>query len=65
MAGISEVGTSSIVMNSSFYDILVLVSVGKFPNTCLNHWKCFRKSMVDNRLKNTKFLTGNEKVVKS
>ena len=54
VAGISEVGTSSIVMNSSFYDYTRSCIRGKFPKPCLNCWKCFRKSMVDNRLKNTK-----------
>ena len=54
VAGISEVGTSRIVMNSSFYDFTRSCIRGKFPKPCLNCWKCFRKSMVDNRLKNTK-----------
>ena len=54
VAGISEVGTSRIVMNSSFYDYTRSCIRGKFPKPCLNCWKCFRKSMVDNRLKNTK-----------
>ena len=54
VAGISEVGTSNIVMNSSFYDYTRSCIRGKFPKPCLNCWKCFRKSMVDNRLKNTK-----------
>ena len=54
VAGISEVGTSQIVMSSSFYDYTRSCIRGKFPKSCLNCWKCFRKSMVDNRLKNTK-----------
>ena len=54
VAGISEVGTSQIVMNSSFYDYTRSCIRGKFPKPCLNCWKCFRKSMVDNRLKSTK-----------
>ena len=54
VAGISEVEQAAIQMNSSFYDYTRSCIRGKFPKPCLNCWKCFRKSMADNRLKNTK-----------
>ena len=50
VAGISEVGTSHIVMNSSFYDYTRSCIRGKFPKSCQNCWKCFRKTLVDKRL---------------
>ena len=51
VAGISEVGTSYIVMNSSFYDYTRSCIRGEFPKSCQNCWKCFRKTLVDKRLK--------------
>jgi len=51
VAGVSEVGTSSIVMNSSFYDYTRSCIRGTWPDACENCWKCFRKNMLDAALK--------------
>lgn len=52
VSGISEVCTSYIVMNSSFYDFTRSCIRGNFPKSCQNCWKCFRKNLIDKRLKN-------------
>lgn len=50
VAGISEVGTSQIVQSSSFKDYTRSCIRGKWPDSCKNCWKCFRKELVENRL---------------
>jgi hypothetical protein len=52
VAGISEVGTSTIVQASSFKDFTRSCIRGVWPNSCENCWKCFRKNLVENRLLN-------------
>ena len=52
VSGISEVGTSMIVLNSTFKDYTRSCIRGEFPKSCENCWKCFRKNMVENRIDN-------------
>tara|TARA_B100001564_G_scaffold359162_1_gene379918 strand:+ start:967 stop:2262 length:1296 start_codon:yes stop_codon:yes gene_type:complete len=52
VAGISEVGTSMIVRESSFQAYTRSCIRGKWPNACENCWKCFRKNMLEERFKN-------------
>jgi len=52
VAGISEVGTSKIVLSSSFKDYTRSCIRGNFPESCENCWKCFRKNLVEKRLLN-------------
>ena len=49
VAGISEVGTSMIVRQSSFQAYTRSCIRGKWPNACENCWKCFRKNMLEER----------------
>lgn len=49
VAGISEVGTSMIVRQSSFQAYTRSCIRGKWPNACENCWKCFRKNMIEER----------------
>ena len=50
VGGISEVGTSTIVLNSSFKGSVRSCIRGEWPDPCNNCWKCFRKTLVDNRI---------------
>lgn len=50
VSGFSEVCTSTIVLNSSFYRSARSCIRGEWPDPCNNCWKCFRKTMVDNRI---------------
>ncbi|MCM1990275.1 DUF6395 domain-containing protein [Oceanirhabdus seepicola] len=50
-AGISEVGTSKIVINSPYSDLAQSCMRGKAQTPCLNCWKCFRKVLLDKTLK--------------
>jgi len=50
VCGVSEVGTSSIVKQSSFFDFTRSCIRGEWPKSCENCWKCFRKNMIDLRL---------------
>ena len=50
VSGISEVGTSNIVLNSPFYEYTRSCVRGSWPKSCGNCWKCFRKHMVEDRL---------------
>tara|TARA_B100000767_G_C19778101_1_gene543925 strand:- start:4250 stop:5539 length:1290 start_codon:yes stop_codon:yes gene_type:complete len=52
VAGISEVGTSKIVLDTSFRDYTRSCIRGVFPLSCDNCWKCFRKNLVEKRLIN-------------
>lgn len=49
VAGLSEVMTTKIVMNSELRLTARSCIRGSFPNTCGNCWKCFRKDMVEHR----------------
>jgi hypothetical protein len=51
VAGISEVGTSKIVRESSFNAYTRSCIRGKWPNACENCWKCFRKNMVEEKFR--------------
>jgi hypothetical protein len=50
VGGISEVGTSMILLSSSFKGAARSCIRGEWPDPCNNCWKCFRKTMVDNRI---------------
>ena len=50
VGGVSEVCTSTIVLNSSFNGAARSCIRGEWPDPCNNCWKCFRKTMVDNRI---------------
>lgn len=50
VSGVSEVGTSNIVLKSPFYEYTRSCVRGSWPKSCENCWKCFRKHMVENRL---------------
>jgi len=50
VGGISEVGTSTIVLNSEFNGESRSCIRGQWPEQCNNCWKCFRKTLVDNRI---------------
>ena len=51
VAGISEVGTSKIVRESTFNAYTRSCIRGKWPNACENCWKCFRKNMVEEKFR--------------
>lgn len=51
VSGVSEVGTSIIVLKSSFHPYTRSCIRGEWPNACENCWKCFRKNMLDARIK--------------
>tara|TARA_B110000495_G_scaffold202627_1_gene223280 strand:+ start:1559 stop:2854 length:1296 start_codon:yes stop_codon:yes gene_type:complete len=53
VAGVSEVGTSKIVRESTFHHYTRSCIRGKWPKACENCWKCFRKNMIEE-----KFSTG-------
>ena len=50
VGGVSEVGTSKIVLESTFNGAARSCIRGEWPDPCNNCWKCFRKTLVDNRL---------------
>ena len=52
VAGVSEVGTSKIVRESTFSHYTRSCIRGKWPNACENCWKCFRKNMVEEKFNN-------------
>ena len=49
VAGVSEVGTSKIVRDSTFHHYTRSCIRGKWPNACENCWKCFRKNMIEEK----------------
>ncbi len=53
VSGVSEVGTSTIVLNSSFHPFTRSCIRGEWPDACENCWKCFRKNMLEARIKGT------------
>ncbi len=50
VSGVSEVGTSKIVLNSAFHPYTRSCIRGEWPNACENCWKCFRKNMLEGKL---------------
>ena len=52
VGGVSEVCTSIIVINSPFNGAARSCIRGEWPEPCNNCWKCFRKTLVDNRILN-------------
>lgn len=59
VAGISEVGTSTIVQASSFREYTRSCIRGAWPDSCENCWKCFRKSLVEHRILNKRLSNKN------
>lgn len=59
VGGVSEVGTSNIVLNSDFNGDARSCIRGDWPDNCDNCWKCFRKTLVDYRILG-KSLTNDE-----
>ena len=49
VSGVSEVGTSKIVMQSDFHPYTRSCIRGKWPQSCENCWKCFRKNMIEGK----------------
>tara|TARA_Y100000766_G_scaffold283037_1_gene297690 strand:+ start:6652 stop:7902 length:1251 start_codon:yes stop_codon:yes gene_type:complete len=49
VSGVSEVGTSKIVMNSDFHPYSRSCIRGIWPQSCENCWKCFRKNMIEGK----------------
>ena len=47
VSGVSEVGTSNIVLKSPFYEYTRSCVRGSWPKSCENCWKCFRKIILD------------------
>jgi len=52
VAGISEVGTLKIVMNSPYKDIAESCVRGQIGKPCMNCFKCFRKKLMELTIKN-------------
>lgn len=52
VSGVSEVGTSKIVLNSPFHPYTRSCIRGEWPQSCENCWKCFRKNMLEGKLTN-------------
>ncbi len=50
VSGVSEVGTSKIVMDSEFHPYTRSCIRGIWPQSCENCWKCFRKNMIEGKL---------------
>lgn len=51
VSGVSEVGTSKIVMHSDFHPYARSCIRGRWPQSCENCWKCFRKNMIEGKFK--------------
>lgn len=47
VSGVSEVGTSFMVLNSEFHPYTRSCIRGEWPHACENCWKCFRKNMLE------------------
>lgn len=62
VGGISEVGTSKIVLDSKFNGKARSCIRGEWPEQCNNCWKCFRKTMVDNRILSNKVQNDEMKI---
>jgi len=55
VAGVSEVGTSTIVHRSPFRGMARSCIRGNWPQTCNNCWKCFRKQLIEHGINQTEF----------
>ena len=55
VAGVSEVGTSTIVHRSPFRGMARSCIRGDWPQTCNNCWKCFRKKLIEHGINQTGF----------
>ena len=51
VSGVSEVGTSKIVLSSDFHPYTRSCIRGVWPQACENCWKCFRKNMIEGKFK--------------
>jgi len=55
VAGVSEVGTSTIVHRSPFRGMARSCIRGDWPKICNNCWKCFRKQLIEHGINQTEF----------
>ncbi|MGB1588563.1 MAG: DUF6395 domain-containing protein, partial [Poseidonia sp.] len=55
VAGVSEVGTSTVVHRSPYRGMARSCIRGDWPQTCNNCWKCFRKQLIERGLDQTDF----------
>ncbi len=55
VAGVSEVGTSTIVHRSPYRGMARSCIRGNWPRTCNNCWKCFRKQLIEHGINQTEF----------
>ena len=55
VAGVSEVGTSTIVHRSPYRGMARSCIRGDWPRTCNNCWKCFRKQLIERGLDQSDF----------
>lgn len=55
VAGVSEVGTTTIVHRSSYRGMARSCIRGDWPQTCNNCWKCFRKKLIEHGIHQTEF----------
>lgn len=55
VAGVSEVGTSTIVHRSPYRGMARSCIRGDWPQTCDNCWKCFRKQLIEHGINQTDF----------
>jgi hypothetical protein len=51
VAGVSEVGTSQLVIDSPLGDLAQSCIRGRVGEPCRNCWKCFRKTLLDSALR--------------
>lgn len=51
VAGVSEIGTSTIVHHSQYRDMARSCIRGQWPRRCDKCWKCFRKQLIDQAIK--------------
>src|SRR5699024_6592156 len=51
--GLSEVSTTRIVRKSPYHEFAQACSRGKIKKTCMNCYKCFRKSLLDKVIMNS------------
>lgn len=55
VAGVSEVGTSTIVHRSPYRGMARSCIRGDWPKTCNNCWKCFRKKLIEHGINQIEF----------
>ena len=55
VAGVSEIGTSTIVHRSPYRGMARSCIRGDWPKTCNNCWKCFRKKLIEHGINQTEF----------